>query len=170
MVDVRAQLKKSEANEFAEWRKHTVSIRRQMGLPVSAKPWTKHASGVPDSDRAVDVVDCGWWKLRKANPGPTVEELKVNSFCNLSQSNVRLASTRGHIGTLTPGSITYSYQYDCILSGTSHLMAIGWPSSMVPPQVVTDSQVRGLVGDSFSVPLSCVVQSACCFNPFPPWH
>ena len=82
---MRKQLKRLE-NEFAEWRKHTVCLRRQLGIPVGAKPWSSHASGIPEAARATDVVDSGWWKIRKAYPGPTVEQLKVDIFAIYSRA------------------------------------------------------------------------------------
>ena len=57
-----------------------------------------------------------------------------------------------------------------MLSGCAHLQLIGYVPEMAPPKVVTDHQCFSLAGDSFSVPLATIMQTACVINPYAPWN
>ena len=95
--------------------------------------------------------------------------LAQGAFCNFSQDVARTTVTRGHIGTFTTGCQIYSYEKDCMLTGSAHLRLIGWPVTAMPLSLFNDSTLRNFAGDSFSLPIATIVATAVSLNPYCDW-
>ena len=108
--------------------------------------------------------------MQQRHKGLAVAELKKGAWCNLSQGVQRLSCGRPEIPTFTQNSLIYSYEHNEVLSGCAHLQLIGYVPEMVPSRVISDSKCYSLAGDSFSVPLCCIMQTACVIQPWAPWH
>ena len=138
-------------------------------------PWIrargKHLLGLPSTDlRIQDVVDVSWWYLRKMTKYRHLddEDLAKDAFVNVSQMVNRTPVTKG-VGTLLQNSLIYSLEKDCVLSSVAHAMCIGWPQQYFTESLVSASETRGLVGESFSVPCATVVYSCCAMLPTAAW-
>ena len=161
-----------------KWPAASFATRAKLGLAVDVHPWTHPSDGpVPQlkgvpacTGRVADVINCCYWKLRKAAPRNSVAEVVAEKYVNISQSVDRLPACGPSITCFTKNAHIYAFDVDATLSGLAHLQAIGHPASMAPLGVISDSEARNIAGDSFSVPLACIVGGACALNPHAPWN
>jgi hypothetical protein len=100
-------------------------------------------------------------------PDSTHDERKCNFFVNLSQGVQRRAW--GPIGTFCSSSVWYSYEFDLVLSGYMMLRAHGVPINKDIQHKMTNSQMRDLAGESFSLPCVAAVVTAFYLNPWGAW-
>jgi hypothetical protein len=127
--------------------------------------------GLPKTDRMGDVVDV-CWQARRIQLGSAVgpDIAKIGLWCDPSQGVNRLPM-RLHPPTLCQGTLPYSYEYDCVLSGQDALALQGFPDpfSCAPPHEFVDQEVRSLAGEAFFLPSCMSVVYAYYLNPSAPW-
>ena len=162
--------------ESKQWPKHSRNIRTRLGMHQDLSPWIqgkqKELRGLKATDlRIRDVVDVSWWYLRSMGKYRHLSdsELMKDAFVNVSQNPHYTPVSRGLVGTLLQNSIIYSLEHDCVLSAVAHAMCIGWPADFFPSSLVSAHEVRGLVGESFSVPCACLIYSCVVMLPTAAW-
>ena len=141
-------------------------------MAVQFNPWSQlhpRLHGVPQSARMRDVLNVGFWKLRLMQKHKENGELIHGAFCNLQQSVSRMPVTVGQLPCFGTNSIIYSYQKDTVFTGASHHRAIGWPVHTMPSGIFSDHDLRNLAGESFSLPLCTLLQTAIFLNPHAVW-
>jgi hypothetical protein len=159
------------AKDFSKWREHSASIRSALGVPFVYKPWTtqKHVTlrGVPNTDRARDLLDVAWSARMAACPGSDWQTLARGFYCDLSQ-NVHMKPWRvDSMCTLCKGTRVYSFEFDCCLSGRHNLSCMGLPFSW--GDELGDSRAQALAGQAFAAP--CIASASLAFflNRHAPW-
>jgi hypothetical protein len=70
---------------------------------------------------------------------------------------------------MTTGSVMYSYEHDKTLSGKAHLQLLGHPKDRMSRQIFSESKLRDLAGEGFSVPCAALVTFLCFANPHGEW-
>jgi hypothetical protein len=131
----------------------------------------KKLRGLPDCPRMREVVDIGWWHLRKMkkHQGISDADLMRSAWVNVSQCVTRLPTHRQCLPTVLQGTMLYSYEFDCVLSGVVHAQLLGWPQYHFPASKFDDGETRGLIGECFSVPLAGLVHLACVSHASAAW-
>ncbi len=82
----------------------------------------------------------------------------------------RLPYRIGCLPTLKQNSVLYSYSKDTILSAAAHLQLLGWPNSKIPKtRSLCDTNLRGLAGEGYSLPLCTVISFVMYANPYGTW-
>ena len=71
--------------------------------------------------------------------------------------------------TMTTSATLYSYEADAVLSGAAMLKAVGWPAGYMPAEAFSETVLRSLAGESFSVPIIAQVSFAIYLCPSAPW-
>ena len=155
---------------------HHVTARRKLKFSSRLMPWDSVQQRRPQyrgisrvaRPRVQDHINICWWKMRSTSTRSD-KELMRDSFANVSQCVLRFPVSLGEAPCFTTSSYLYSFEHDRILSGASHLRGMGHPRSSMPLSVLPDSAARQLAGESFSVPLSCVIETTLSLNPFASW-
>ena len=96
-----------------------------------------------------------------------VAQLVMDAWCNISQSVDRFPNSE-NVPTLTKTSELYSFRHDAILSGDAHGRLMDWPSDWSPPKL-SQSELRSLAGDSYSLPIMAMIAMGLYSNPNAPW-
>lgn len=173
---LQVQLQQREAvvvkssRDFDKWRAKSVQLRDQLRLGATARPWTSRAKlrGLPDVERMRDVLDVCFAHMRQKHPNVPVAELIKSLWANPGQA-VQRKPIRKKPDTLASNTILYSYEKDCVLSGDSHLVLLGWPKHSAPLTHVTEAECRDMSANGFSVPIACQLMKAFYLCPFAPW-
>ena len=64
----------------------------------------------------------------------------------------------------------YSYEFDCVISGTDAMWAQGWPGTLPEGFAeFSDSQLKYFAGGGFSLPCAALVQYTYWLNPHGTW-
>ena len=126
--------------------------------------------GVPALARYHDVLDVCFWRLWSGSREPLPKFLRGVVFAFFLIVERAPLARSGVVPCFTQNAALYSFEHDAMLSGLSHMRSIGWPSECAPLGIISDGDCRSLAGDSFSVPLATVVQTALAMNPFAPWQ
>ena len=162
----------NKGGEHVKWPLDSIDTRRKLKMALQFNLWSQQKPrlhGVPSSERMRDVLNVSYWKLRFARQDASNEELIKDVFCNIQQSVSRLPLTRDHLPCFGTNTIIYSFQHDQVFTGSSHLRFIGWPLQMMPSGIFSDNEQRNLAGESFSVPLCALLQTAIFLNPMAVW-
>ena len=174
-IQSREDVTVKKGGEHFKWPNESVKARGQLKMSAAMKPWTKPTGrarpklqGVLVSARCRDVLNIAFWKLRRESDEPH-EDLVRDAWCNVSQTVSRLPCRRGSLPTFACNSLIYSFQHDQTLTGSTHLRVIGWPLESMPGTIFSDSELRNLAGESFSVCLATVLQTAIFLMPEAVW-
>jgi hypothetical protein len=165
---------------LAKWKAHSTGIRTKMGLPkkdAQAESWCDRSGtqlrGVPDDrPRLRDVIDFGYAlrvkELQQQNLAWSTHDAVMGLWSDISTGVERLPYRYGNPGTFRQNSISYSYEFDRVLSGQGQMEIMGWPRCVLPPQL-TDGQYRSLSGESYSVPVITALNCCLYANPYASW-
>ena len=82
-----------------------------------------------------------------------------DAFVNVSECVLRFPVSHGEAPCFTTSSYLYSYEFDRVLSGASNLRGMGHPRTSMPLDTFSDGCARQLAGESFSVPMSSVIET-----------
>ncbi len=113
------------------------------------------------------------WALRLSATRGTLlssRELKKGVWQDLSQNLSRgrgLAEGLG--GTLTKGSLWYSFDKDCVLDGCDALLLQGWPFDVAEDFAWSDAEKRELAGEGYHLGCFALVSVGFYLNPYGPW-
>ena len=159
-----------------KWEAQHVSARRKVNMSAKLRPWDTVRQVQPKyrgislkcRPRVTEMINVCWFKLRSTNT-KSDSRLMRDSFCNVSQSVLRFPVSHGEAPCFTTSSFLYSFEHDQIMSGASHLRGMGHPRSSMPLARFSDATCRQLSGESFSVPISAVIQTSLSLNPFGSW-
>ena len=165
--------KQKQSKDWRAWRTHSSTIRAASGIPKNAKPWTTRPAvalrGLPDSERVHDLLDTAFAMQQRINPaGSTTEELVRGLMVDVSVAVQRKPWSTSP-PTVTTRSMLYSFEKDTTLSGHAHMRLMGWPSDRSPAERFSDSDLRALAGESYSVPLSTLLNFTLFCNPWGTW-
>jgi len=154
------------------WRAHSSQVRTTYGLSKKTAPWSARAStrlrGVPELPRVRDLVDVLFGiRQKKLGPLATTREVTHELFADLSVSVARVPMKIGSPHTFRKNSFCYSYEHDCVLSGSAQLQCMGWPRSEIAS--LPDSELRALSGEVYSLPIASMFHFALFCNPYAPW-
>ena len=169
----------SSTKRMDGWKNRASRRRTKLGLPVSSHPWCAPTGPLvsppflqgisPQSERAREIVNEGWWTARKNAPaGQSVAQTAANLFINISQNPDRISPVVG-LATFTRNAMFYSYQYDVVVSGHAHLRALGWPRAFTDTHRRSDATMRDLSGDAVSLCVYMSIESVMYHNPFAAW-
>jgi hypothetical protein len=141
-------------------------------LSSTFSAWTKAKStklrGLPNLERIRDCLDvCYGEQLQTLASGTTRGDLVKNLWANASQGVQRRPWSRDK-GTLTCGSLWYSFETDSTLDGTDFLRIHGHPALMSTGGI-TERDLKDLGGEGFSVPIVTLIASAVYFLPWADW-
>ena len=157
----------------AKWKARSVAARASLGMPATAKPWTKDASlrGVPPGERVRDVLDIAFQQATLHHPGMDRKELLKNLWCDISQNCDRGLRYTFAVPCFTTNSVAYSFGQDACLSGAAQFRALGWGSDPppMPLEYFSNGDARDLSGDAYSVPMASAATMVCFLNPYSPW-
>jgi hypothetical protein len=59
--------------------------------------------------------------------------------------------------TLTRNALPYSFEYDRVATGHAIMRSMGLPTNQAPFVEFSDTELRDLAGDMFSIPIMAVV-------------
>ena len=104
----------------------------------------------------------------KKCPGRSIEALRKNYWCDVSQSHFR-NPWHDQLGVLCTSSVLYSYELDSTISGNAHLMLMGHRRNAAPVGLFQESQNRDLAGEAFSAPWATAATFALLANPYASW-
>ena len=161
-------------NPFSKkWTADKFEARSKLKMADGLMPWTEFAKPqcniLMRSERCVEVANVAWFKLRRQYKAIKQMQLRQNAWCDISQNVTRTPCSWGVLPVYTTSSLIYSYERDLVLSGSAHLMSMGWPSESHPMGDFSDCACRSLSGDSCSVPCTALVMCSCILNPWAPW-
>ncbi len=143
-----------------------------MGLSSTFSDWSKTAelNGLPASERFRDCLDVCWGERLLSAPEATPKaELVQGLWANPSQGVQRRPWTLNNDrGTFTSGSLWYSFQHDTCLDGVDVLRIHGHPA-MIETASISESKLKELGVQGFSVPIITVFTTAFYFLPWAPW-
>ena len=166
----REEDKLSHTKDYEKWMARSQDAHRAAKLPFGDEIWTGRSDvalrGVPDSARVHDNINVGFAFKRLGkdeSPATSAEDLWIN----FSQSVDRTAVSKPLIPCFTSSSTIYSYQFDCVLTGASHMRMMGWPLAKLAGW--DNNALRGLAGDGFGVPVAALVQGVLYRNPYASW-
>ena len=129
-----------------------------------------NGSGVAQSERACDVLDCCFLlRQKKLGPGASTQAITEDLWANPSQSVSRKPWSVGKPATTTTSSELYSFEHNAVLSGNATLTAMGHPSNSAPRGKFSERSLRCFAGESFSVPIVAMITHAIYVNPHAPW-
>ena len=153
------------------WRTHSSETRTRFAMPRSASPWCANAElkGVPACARVRDLIDVGFGiQMCQSPPETTTKELAHGLWAELSTSVSRIPYKRGAPHVFRQNSYAYSYDRDVVLSGMSQMQLMGWPRAFLARRF-TDSDLRHLSGESFSLPICAMLHFCMYCNPYGDW-
>jgi len=160
------------------WLSHSEAIRTRNSVPKGTRPWTTRRGislvGVPATLRAHDVLDTVWSvAVKQAARSTPASDIRKSLFCDLSQDIKRQPLTaakrsRG-LPSMVTGTVYYSFEEDTTISGRGNLQLLGHPPGRMSRQSFSESQLRDLAGEGFSVPHACLISFLLFSNPFGAW-
>ena len=171
---------------FRKWLHNSACMRPRLGVAHDWTPWTSSASlhGVPKHvSRVPEVLDIGFiQKIQEAQKRPiksfnalpcNPEAIKVGYWTDYSQ--VLQRKPAGSLPTLHTNAFVYSHEQDVALPGTASLGFHGYPSDLDLSGSGNcahshSSNVRDLMGASFSLPCGAPAVVAACMTLASPWR
>ena len=161
-----------ESGDLANWRAKHAQVRAAHGLPPDYRPWTSQAHvqlrGLPDSERYRDILDIGFAIMQKRFAGKSTAQVAKGLWASPSQC-VSRSPWSYSLATPTTSLEIYSYEKDWVLSGDSMLRLLGWPENRFPVEKFSNHELRGLAGESFSIPIVTQLTMAFYLNALAPW-
>jgi hypothetical protein len=162
-----------KSKDWCAWRTHSSTIRAASCIPKNSKPWTTREGvalrGLPDSERVRDLLDTAFAIQQRINPASSsTEELLRGLMVDVSVAVQRKPWSTSP-PTVTTRSMLYSFEKDVVLSGHAHMRLMGWPADRCPAERFSDTDLRALAGESYSVPLSTMLNFTLFCNPWGPW-
>ena len=152
-----------------KWADENEAERRRLRMGAS-KPWTSRPgislTGVPDQDRARDLVDIVWERACQEAGKPSTDFSVANGlFIDPGQSLARCGSSKGVLRTQLTGSIKYSYELDRSLLAADFLGILGFAHTDL--DFTTPERAKSLVGEAVAAQqmgtaiyaLLCVLQA-----------
>jgi hypothetical protein len=143
------------------WRCHSNELRTKLGVSATFQPWTsqlRELVGVPRHlPRILDLLDIAWIVALKNNQKlppdtrMTESQLKVGYFVDISQGVNRKPWYRDYLPTLTQSTVLYSFEFDFVLAGRTHLHLQGFPAD-IQVAGLSNEQCRLLAGEAWSLP------------------
>jgi hypothetical protein len=123
---------------------------------------------MPNLDRMHDCLNVCWGEALLAFPQGTPKATLVKGlWCNPSQAVQRRPWTREK-GTLTTGSLWYSYERDTTLDGHDFMRLHGHPA-LIDVGPLTEKDLKELGGEGFSAPIVSVFVAALYYLPWADW-
>lgn len=173
---MRRQEERKQRQGFEDqkpWKSKCAKFRDLHKMPAGTAPWTTRTGvrlrGLLGSARQRELLDIIFIREQQRLPKLTTRELVKGLYANVSQCVTRMPSSRGHLPTPTTNSCVYSYEFDCVLSSEAAARGMGWPTGFCPREVLSPTQLRSLVGESFSVPIIAQLSYIMYMNPHGPW-
>ncbi len=162
---------KKDQGDFAKWRSESSRLRSALNMPRDAKPWTGRAGvelrGVPNKEHLHDLLDIAFEDRRsKFETGTPTSDVVRGFMADLSQAVGRKAWSDGP-GTARKNSIWYSFEYDCVLSGSCNMRLLGWGERFC--ESFSESELRNLAGEGYSLPIAAVLTLLFYCNPHAIW-
>ena len=157
----------------ALWHARSSEAQTKLGLVEGAHVgrWTEThvCRGLPTTARYRDYIDLFWAHACNTREGSRRDVVK-DLFCNPTQCTTRIAQRAPppHPPTLARNSIIYSYENDTVLSAAAQMRFHGWPFGWTPLEF-SESGLRSLSGDCYSVPWATAMQLALWLNPHAVW-
>jgi len=145
-------------------------MRSDLGIGPQSRPYTNfqhiQLRGLPATKRQQDLLDIAFATRAARYPDKNERQLRANFWANASQS-VQRKPWGDHPMVLTTSSELYSFEADVVLSGASHLRLLGAPSNI--SHDISESRLRKLAGEAYSVPLMSIIFTAVYLCPHQPW-
>ena len=159
--------------EWASWKAQSSELRAQLGLPKGAKPWTARPSialrGVPHKDRVLDLLDIAFASQMKAAPPNTPTRHAIsNLVCDISQAQKGKPWAEG-LNTARQNTTPYVFCADAIVSGCGMMCLQGWHRGACPQGLFSDSELRSMAGEAYSVPIAALIHFIMYRNPHGLW-
>ncbi len=157
--------------DYIKWIKHTSRLRSKYMLPSQSTPWTSKMklTGVPDSERMRNSLDCCYSILRNENPGMSTHMLVQRMWDDISQGAQRTCFSRGKCPTVAKSTLLYSFQEQTTISAHATMRAQGGPSNYARMHEFTELDCKDLSGDQFSVIISGLFMKVIYTLPQMPW-
>lgn len=162
----------TENKDYSKWKQNTAKVRTSFNLPGDSAPWTRRKqftiAGCRPSERQRQIIDVAFSVRRNTMPESTTAEVAKGFWANVSQA-IQRKPWATHLGSLTRGSVHYSFEHDLVLSGHLQLRAMGIPAHTAPTAEFSDRELRSLSGEMFSAPIVSLFTYAfyCCKDA--PW-
>ena len=150
----------SQSSYLEQWRKHSAALRDKLQVPHKFAPYTSSPHvrliGVPKLERVRDVLDLAWIKRnlrlqkehrRRRWAPPTVDELKKDFFCNMSQACQRNPESVG-MTAFQQSAFWYSFEKDMVVTPSMMFRIMGYPRTFQHAEL-SQSQLTSLVGEGF---------------------
>jgi len=161
-----------------KWKTHSAAMRAKHQIPASATPWTRRGgvqlTGCPSTARVRDLLDVIWAAAMKQSPRFTTSTtLRKGLWSDISQDIERqpmtLAKREKGMPVFTTSSVMYSFEFDMTLSGTDHLVLLGHPPARMSRAAFSESQMRNLAGEGYSIPCASIITFLLFANPHGQW-
>ena len=156
---------------LAKWKQASVHVRCALQMGGSSSPWTsrqKLLRGLPDTPRVRDLLDVCWHAAKRAQPHLSDDDLAATLYCNTSQSVSRLPCSF-ELPTQAGSAAVYHYASDAVLTGFSRMRLHGWSPRSLDYHSFTQSDLKKLSGQAFSVPLATLLTLVTYLNADAPW-
>ena len=114
------------------------------------------------------MLDIGFAIMQKRFAGKSTAQVAEGLWASPSQC-VSRSPWSYSLATPTTSLEIYSYEKDWVLSGDSMLRLLGWPENRFPVEKFSNHELRGLAGESFSIPIVTQVTMAFYLNALAPW-
>lgn len=155
------------------WLQRTAQMRAQYQFPAhgdeDSNPWTSchNLLSVPRLPRVLDLLDMGFMLARYQQPERTMREISMGMWADISQAVQLKPFSQDVLMTTATTTQYYSYEHDFLLCAKDTLSLFGWPRQY--GEGFTEAELRGLVGESVSVPVWTQMCYAFYLNPWAPW-
>ncbi len=161
-------MKAKASSKGTAWATQSKSIRSKLKVSADFSPWTTRPEAVvartlhPRYRDLTDLAMATVWKSEVAMakklkvPPPTIDSLRSNLFCDLSQGALRKPWSQGSVRCLIQGSLMYTYEADALFRAEHHFRLQGMRDGLDFSQL-TDADIRGLAGEGLCLPCIGVI-------------
>ena len=166
------------SRDFPEWKAKEVDFCTLNKIPLNKKAWSGRREvrlhGLSRTcTRQVNMLDHVLAAQVRLHPDWSIEKILEDLWCNIAE-NIHRGGSQGPIhrgcpGTLTTKNLWYNYKHDTVLPGMCQLQLMGWPRRYCVGQGYSDPELRELSGQSFSVPIACMLDYVQWANPWAAW-